>query len=104
MRVGAALSNEKRYKILKAIYKGTIVTCCDRLELGERGACVADVVGAFGLSQSTVSHHLAILEQAGLIRHESRGLWTCYFASHDAIDQYVTALREDLSPGEMTIS
>lgn len=98
-RVGAALGNEKRYAILKAIYRGALQTCCDRFEAWENGACVADVVGAFKLSQSTVSHHLVILEEAGLIRRETRGLWTLYFPRAEAIEAFTAALREELLQG-----
>ncbi len=96
VRVGAALGNEKRYAILKAIFKGSLKTCCDRFEAWENGACVADVVGAFKLSQSTVSHHLAILEEAGLIRRETRGLWTCYFPNGEAVEAFSGVLLKDL--------
>ena len=98
-RAGAALGNEKRYAILKAIFKGSLKTCCDRFETWESGACVADVVGAFKLSQSTVSHHLAILEEAGLIRRETRGLWTCYFPNGEAVEAFAETLREELLQG-----
>lgn len=99
VRVGAALGNEKRYAILKAIFRSSLKTCCDRFEAWENGACVADVVGAFKLSQSTVSHHLAILEEAGLIRRETRGLWTLYFPNRDAVETLAEALREELLRG-----
>lgn len=44
--------------------------------LGE--ACVCDLVDSVGLSQSTVSHHLATLVAAGLLRREQRGTWAWY--------------------------
>jgi ArsR family transcriptional regulator, arsenate/arsenite/antimonite-responsive transcriptional repressor len=40
--------------------------------------CVCDLVGRLGLSQSTVSHHLRILVDAGLLRREARGTWAWY--------------------------
>ncbi len=95
-RACAALGNETRHAILKAIFKGSIKTCCDRFELWESGVCVGDVVGAFGLSQSTISHHLSVLEKAGLIRRETRGLWTCYFPRPAAVEELLAAIRADL--------
>ncbi len=95
--VSAALSHEKRYAILKAIFQGSLRSCCDRFEIWESGACVTDVVEAFKLSQSTVSHHLAILEGAGLIKRETRGLWTLFFPNRDAIREYAAALQTDLA-------
>jgi len=51
VHVGAALANEKRYAILKALFKGSLQTCCDRFEIWENGACAADVVTVFLPSQ-----------------------------------------------------
>ncbi|MEW6226860.1 MAG: metalloregulator ArsR/SmtB family transcription factor [Bacillota bacterium] len=96
VRMCAALGNEKRYVILKAIFKGSIKTCCDRFELWERGVCVGDVVGAFKLSQSTISHHLSVLEKAGLIKRETLGLWTCYFPSQTAVEELLSTIRSNL--------
>ena len=96
VRICAALGNKKRYAMLEAIFRGSIKTCCDRFELWERGVCVGDVVGAFKLSQSTISHHLSVLESAGLIRRETRGLWTCYFPNETALEEFLSALRRSL--------
>ena len=40
--------------------------------------CVCDFVGPLGKSQPTVSHHLKILSEAGLIEGERRGKWVWY--------------------------
>ncbi len=40
--------------------------------------CVCDFVGPLGKSQPTVSHHLKILGEAGLVRGERRGKWVWY--------------------------
>ena len=42
-------------------------------------ACVCDVEGQFDLSQPTISHHLRILREAGLVNAEQRGLWVYYY-------------------------
>ena len=41
-------------------------------------ACVCDLTGPLGLSQPTVSHHLKVLADAGLVNREKRGYWTWY--------------------------
>ena len=41
-------------------------------------ACVCDLTEPLGLSQATVSHHLKVLSEAGLVRSEKRGYWTWY--------------------------
>lgn len=41
-------------------------------------ACVCDLPGPLGLSQPTVSHHLKVLHEAGLLTRERRGRWVHY--------------------------
>jgi ArsR family transcriptional regulator len=41
-------------------------------------ACVCDLNDAFDLSQPTISHHLKLLHQAGLLDREKRGVWVYY--------------------------
>ena len=41
-------------------------------------ACVCDLTEPLGLSQATVSHHLKVLSEAGLVSAEKRGYWTWY--------------------------
>lgn len=48
-------------------------------------ACVCDLLPAFDLSQPTISHHLKVLHDAGLVERERRGTWMYYRARPDAI-------------------
>ncbi|MBB6628770.1 helix-turn-helix transcriptional regulator [Nocardioides sp. KIGAM211] len=41
-------------------------------------ACVCDLNDAFELSQPTISHHLKVLHEAGLLEREKRGVWVYY--------------------------
>jgi ArsR family transcriptional regulator len=41
-------------------------------------ACVCDLTGAFSLSQPTISHHLKVLRDSGLVTSERRGTWVHY--------------------------
>ena len=41
-------------------------------------ACVCDLTEPLGLSQPTVSHHLKVLTEAGIVAREKRGYWTWY--------------------------
>jgi DNA-binding transcriptional ArsR family regulator len=43
--------------------------------------CVCEIEGEFGLSQPTISHHLKVLREAGLVTVTKRGLWH-YYAPH----------------------
>lgn len=44
----------------------------------EAPVCACDVVDRFGLSQPTISHHLRILREAGLVTVSKRGVWAWY--------------------------
>ena len=48
-------------------------------------ACVCDLNDAFDLSQPTISHHLKVLHQAGLLHREKRGTWVYYKARPEAL-------------------
>ena len=59
---------------------------------GDGGACVCDLVAPSGRSQPTVSHHLRLLREAGLVTSERRGTWAWYHAVPDRIAQLKAAL------------
>ena len=48
-------------------------------------ACVCDLQAAVSLSQPTVSHHLKVLHDAGLLDREKRGIWAYYRARTDSL-------------------
>ncbi|MFC9975672.1 ArsR/SmtB family transcription factor [Spirillospora sp. NPDC127200] len=68
-RVFKALSDPVRLRLLNMIASS---------EGGE--ACVCDLTGPFELTAPTISHHLKVLRQAGLIDGERRGTWVYYRA------------------------
>ena len=49
-------------------------------------ACVCDLNGLFDLSQPTISHHLKVLHDAGLLDRDKRGVWVYYKARQDALN------------------
>lgn len=55
--------------------------------------CACDVVAPLGRSQPTVSHHLSVLTEAGLLSREKRGKWAWYRIVPDRLD----ALRDALA-------
>ena len=59
---------------------------------GRSEACVCDLTESVDLSQPTVSHHLKVLVDAGLLDRERRGTWAWYRLSPGGLD----ALRSDL--------
>jgi ArsR family transcriptional regulator len=55
-------------------------------------ACVCDLTEPVGLSQPTVSHHLKILVDAGLLAREQRGRWAYYSLVDGALTRVATSL------------
>src|SRR3712207_5179023 len=48
-------------------------------------ACVCDLNDAFDLSQPTISHHLKVLHEVGLLNRSKRGVWVYYSVRTDAL-------------------
>ena len=55
-------------------------------------ACVCDLVEPLGLSQPTVSHHLKVLVDAGLLTREKRGVWAYFTLVPGALDSLAAVL------------
>ncbi|HVX70157.1 MAG TPA: metalloregulator ArsR/SmtB family transcription factor [Mycobacteriales bacterium] len=68
-----ALSDPTRLRLM------SLIAATDEL-------CVCDLMGPFGVSQPTISHHLKVLRSAGLVDCERRGTWVYYAANHEALD------------------
>jgi ArsR family transcriptional regulator, arsenate/arsenite/antimonite-responsive transcriptional repressor len=54
--------------------------------------CVCELVPLFDLSQPTVSHHLKVLREAGIVGSERRGLWAYYYVNPQALEEITTWL------------
>ncbi|MGW0707097.1 ArsR/SmtB family transcription factor [Streptomyces sp. NPDC002643] len=66
---------------------------------GEGGeVCVCELTPAFDLSQPTISHHLKLLRQAGLIDCERRGTWVYYWLRPGVLDRLAGFLTTSRSP------
>ena len=75
----------------KALADPTRVAIVNRLGTAA-GVCVCDLNAEFDLSQPTISHHLKLLREAGLVESTRHGTWAYYRLVPDA----VRALRQTL--------
>ncbi len=82
IKVMKALSDPNRVKILKLLQR--------------RDLCVCEIQAAVGLAQPTVSKHLKILEDAGLVTYTKDGLWVNYRLSDGSSSPYASALLGNL--------
>ncbi len=55
--------------------------------------CVCELVPLFNLSQPTVSHHLKVLRDAGIVASERQGLWAYYYVIPGALEEFSAWLR-----------
>jgi len=67
--------------LLKALGDPTRLRMLDMLAHQPEPLCVCDITPQFAQAQPTISHHLRILREAGLIETEKRGIWAYYWAT-----------------------
>ncbi len=89
-----ALSNEKRLKILQWLKEPRKHFSSPDCDVGKEGVCVGLIEQKIGLSQSTVSQYLALLQQAGLITTERKGQWTFCKRNEKTIQALIEALKQ----------
>jgi ArsR family transcriptional regulator len=75
----------------KALADPTRVAIVNRLAAAPQ-VCVCDLTDAFELSQPTISHHLRVLREAGLVEATKRGTWAYYRLVPEAIQPLRLAL------------
>jgi ArsR family transcriptional regulator len=87
-------------RMFKALGDPTRVRLLSLISAADGGeACICDLTDPVELSQPTVSHHMRILTDAGLITREKRGKWAYYTVVNDALTALSDSLRgERVSP------
>jgi ArsR family transcriptional regulator, arsenate/arsenite/antimonite-responsive transcriptional repressor len=75
----------------KALSDATRVAIVNRLA-GAAEVCVCVFVDELGLSQPTISHHLRVLREAGLVESRRRGTWVYYRLIPSAVAELARAL------------
>lgn len=85
LKVFKALGHEFRFQVFEALLEGKIHSCCGEIRSYEQGCCVTDLTDRFEMSQSTISHHLSILVDSGIVKMEKRGLWSVYLIVPEVI-------------------
>src|SRR5436853_5940441 len=77
---------ERLAAVAKALGDPVRLQLVDVLRKHAGKVCVCELVPLFDLSQPTVSHHLKVLLDAGLVGSERQGLWAHYFVIPDALE------------------
>ena len=74
-------------QIAKALGDPIRIQLVDVLRRHAGKVCVCELTPLFDVSQPTVSHHLKVLRDAGLVGVERRGLWAYYYVNPDALEE-----------------
>lgn len=74
-------------RLLKALADPTRLRILSLLSRHEGEVCVFEIVESFTLEQPTISHHLRILRDAGLVDCRKKGLWAYYYVRRDALNR-----------------
>ena len=84
---------ERMAVVAKALGDPVRLQLVDVLRRHAGKVCVCELVPLFDLSQPTVSHHLKVLRNAGLVGSEREGLWAYYYVVPDALAEFSAWLR-----------
>jgi ArsR family transcriptional regulator len=88
-RVLHAIADPTRRRILQVLKKGA--------ESGKHaGLSASDIEMQIRLSQPTISHHMAVLQEAGLVDAKKEGLWRWYRRNEAALNAFTSKLRRNL--------
>ena len=80
--------------LLKAVADPARLQLLALIRASDAGECCAcDLTEPLGLSQPTVSHHLKILTEAGLISREKRGTWAWFSLVPERLEEIATVFR-----------
>jgi ArsR family transcriptional regulator, arsenate/arsenite/antimonite-responsive transcriptional repressor len=78
---------ERMAAIAKALADPVRLQLVDVLRKHAGKVCVCELVPLFDLSQPTVSHHLQVLREAGIVDSERQGLWAYYYVTPDSLKE-----------------
>ena len=78
---------ERIAAIAKALGDPIRLTIVDVLRKHAGKVCVCELVPLFHLAQPTISHHLKVLRDAGIVESERQGLWAYYYVRSGALDE-----------------
>jgi ArsR family transcriptional regulator len=83
---------ERMARVAKALGDPIRLQLVDVLRTHAGKVCVCELTPLFDVGQPTVSHHLKVLREAGIVDSERRGLWAYYYVLPDALAEFAAWL------------
>jgi ArsR family transcriptional regulator len=80
-------------ELFKALGDPARVKIVNHLAQSKEPVCVCEFLPVLGLSQATVSHHLAKLARVGLLQREQRGKWAYFSINHETAESLAGIVR-----------
>ena len=90
---------DEKVEIFKALSDKNRLLILDMLSCGEMCAC--DIMEGLELTQPTISHHMKVLQHAGLVNGDKKGKWIVYSINNEKVEglcdfiRYLTSYKED---------
>jgi ArsR family transcriptional regulator len=83
----APVQAERIATVAKALGDPIRIQLVDVLRKHAGKVCVCELIPLFDVGQPTVSHHLKVLRDAGIVDSERRGLWAYYYVIPDSLEE-----------------
>jgi len=87
-----ALADPTRRRIVEML-KARGCCSCDEIGAADPGLCVCDLEGTLELSQPTITHHIQVLRDAGLVKTQKIGRWLYCRRDEEALDRLAGWLK-----------
>jgi DNA-binding transcriptional ArsR family regulator len=91
-----AIADPTRRRILQALKQRRATVSTASSASKHAGLCAGDIEERVNLTQSTISHHMAILTKAGLVDAAKQGQWRWYRRNEKALRRLAKSLRAEL--------
>jgi len=91
---------QAKAKVLKALAHPVRLWMAEQLEQGEK--CVCELVDPLGLDYSTVSKHLSVMKQAGIVEDDKRGKQVYYTLKVPCVLNFMNCVEEVLASNAKT--
>jgi len=95
------MDHEKDSAVFRALGEPVRLRILERLAGGELCAC--DLLATLEISQPTLSHHMKVLTEAGLVESRRKGIWVHYSLCADGVSGLMERLAALDGPGTATV-